>query len=357
MKKLKPWLRIVIFIIAIPLLYVVGVIMYGSLTEYKPAPGQTDVLEIKNKGLASAEMDSVLHFMIWNLGYGGLGREEDFFFDGGKTVRAPREIWDKDFRGQYSTITGTDSVDFFLLQEIDICSKRSYEINQYDSLASMLKTYTAAFAVNYDVNFVPKPYLHPFGKVNSGVATFSKYQPASAERIQYPGHFGWPTKIFFLDRCFLIEKYPLKNGKELVVINTHNSAYDESGEIKKQEMEFLRDRLTAEYEKGNYVIAGGDWNQCPPGFNIHTFQTAEYDAFIPPAMEFGLLPDGWIWCYDPTTPTNRHLDTPLDDNTFKTLIDFYVISPNIKVKKVKTINNGFDFSDHQPVLLTIELVN
>lgn len=355
MKKLKPIIRLAVLLVVIAVLYVAGVIIYGSVTEYKPAPGTIDALKIEHQGAAASGIDSVLNLMIWNLGYGGLGKEEDFFFDGGKTVRAPREIWDKDFKGQLATITAQDSIDFFLIQEIDICSKRSYEVNQYDSLANMLPGHASAFAVNYDVKFVPKPYFHPFGKVLSGVATFSKYQPVSAERYQYPGHFGWPTKIFFLDRCFLTERYPLKNGKQLVLINTHNSAYDESGEIKKQEMEFLKKYVTDEYAKGNYVIVGGDWNQCPPGFDIHTFQTGEYNEFIPPAMEFGLLPDDWLFCYDPTTPTNRHLDTPLDDKTFKTLIDFYLISPNIKVLKVKTVNNGFDFSDHQPVIIKLQL--
>ncbi|HNF68339.1 MAG TPA: hypothetical protein PLL28_03135, partial [Chitinophagales bacterium] len=70
---------------------------------------------------------------------------------------------------------------------------------------------------------------------------------------------------------------------------------------------------------------------------------------------FDYASEGWIWPYDPDAPTNRHLETPLDDKTFRTLIDFFLISPNVELLKIKTINNGFDFSDHQPVVMQVRL--
>ena len=57
----------------------------------------------------------------------------------------------------------------------------------------------------------------------------------------------------------------MANGKELVMINTHNEAFD-AGEIRTAQMSFLKDFVQSEYNKGNYVIAAGDWNQSPPGF-------------------------------------------------------------------------------------------
>lgn len=356
MKKLKPFLKVAAWLIGAVVLYLVGMILYGTITEYKPEPGTSEVVEIKGKAAPASQIDSVINLMSWNIGYGGLGKEMDFFYDGGKTVRAPREIWDKDFQGIYALMESNDSIDFFLIQEIDRDAKRSYEVDMYREVNHILKGYSSSFGLNYDVNFVPVPYTNPMGKVYGGVATYSKYNPAEAKRYQYPGKFPWPTRIFFLDRCFLVQRYPLSNTKELVIINTHNSAYDETGEIKDGEMQFLKSFVDAEYAKGNYVIAGGDWNQCPPNFQNDKFKPKNgYDGFMPPSMSFDYASEGWIWPYDPDVPTNRHLETPFDENTFRTLIDFYLISPNVELIKIKTIDTKFEFSDHQPVLMQVKL--
>jgi endonuclease/exonuclease/phosphatase family metal-dependent hydrolase len=41
--------------------------------------------------------------------------------------------------------------------------------------------------------------------------------------------------------------------------------------------------------------------------------------------------------------------------TKTTIIDFYVVSPNVEVKAVHTIATGFKFSDHQPVIMKVTL--
>ncbi len=357
MKYLKKAFRIVLLFVLVIALYLIGVILYGTITEYKPTPETNTIAIVDGNVLPSTQIDSTINLMIWNLGYGGLGKETDFFYDGGKMVRAPREIWDKDFKGQLNMLTSNDTIDFFMLQEIDLNSSRSYHVNQYDSVNHVLSNYAASFGMNYDVNFVPVPYTKPMGKVTGGLATFSKYQPTESKRYQYPGKFPWPTRIFFLDRCFLAQRYPLAGGKELVLINTHNSAYDETGEIKNAEMQYLKSFVEAEYKKGNYVIAGGDWNQCPPTYKKDFFAPiGGYDGFMPPAMSYDYTPENWLWAYDPATPTNRHVETPLNDKTFKTLIDFYLISPNLELKVIKTIDTQFEYSDHQPVLMQVKLM-
>ncbi|MBC8047563.1 MAG: endonuclease/exonuclease/phosphatase family protein [Fimbriimonadaceae bacterium] len=350
-------LRFILLVIVLGVLSFGGLILYGTITDYQPEPETSMDVEIKAGGIVSTEIDTILNFFNWNVGYGGLGAEMDFFYDGGKTVRAPRENWDAYFDGIKKTILTNDSIDFYLIQEIDQLSKRSYQVNQYDSIYRILQKYSASFGLNYNVKYVPLPFTNGLGKVYSGVATYSKYIPASAQRFQYPGKFPWPTRIFFLDRCFLSQRYKLSNGKELVVINTHNSAYDETGEIKKSEMDFLKKHMMKEHAAGNYVIIGGDFNQCPPGFDTKKFMVGSYTEFIPPALEEGWTPAGWKFCYDDSTPSNRHLDGPLDDKTFKTIIDYYLISPNVELLSVKTIDLGFANSDHQPVIMKIKLQN
>ena len=130
-----------------------------------------------------------------------------------------------------------------------------------------MQDYSTSFAKNYDVFFVPVPPATPMGKVLSGLTIFGKYQPTSSVRYSFPGEYGFPKQLFMLDRCFLVNRYPLSNGKELLIINTHNEAFD-PGQIRKAQMSYLKDFLLTEFRNGNYIITGGDWNQAPPGFQV-----------------------------------------------------------------------------------------
>ena len=54
------------------------------------------------------------------------------------------------------------------------------------------------------------------------------------------------------------------SDREPVLVNLHLEAYDD-GEGKIAQTNQLRDYIEDEYAKGNYVIAGGDFNQVFPG--------------------------------------------------------------------------------------------
>jgi endonuclease/exonuclease/phosphatase family metal-dependent hydrolase len=140
------------------------------------------------------------------------------------------------------------------------------------------------------------------------------------------------------------------------VINIHNSAYDD-GSLKAQQMVFLQELFLREYAKGNYVIAGGDWNQCPPFFAYDRFMPGQGQGYEQQNVNPDLLPADWQWVYDPTVPTNRKVSDPfVKGQTFVTLIDFFLVSPNIRVTKARGIDLGFQFSDHQPVWMEVELL-
>jgi endonuclease/exonuclease/phosphatase family metal-dependent hydrolase len=335
-------------------LYVVAMLVYGTLTNYSP-PEKVS-LETYNQQ-ESLAADSTFTFMVWNVGYAGLGAEADFFYDGGKMVRSKRVWVDsyikgiKEFLNQYAA-----EVDFFLLQEVDSNSKRSYFINQFELFSQTLPNHSSTFATNYKVRFVPMPLtsVSPMGKVHSGVASFSKYKVGESTRYQFPGKFDWPKSVFMLDRCFLLQRIPLVSGKEMIVINSHNSAYDD-GSLKQAEMNYLRSFLLEEYAKGNYVIVGADWNQCPPGFDYGFFSKNNQDDYYQSNIEEDFMPEGWQWVYDDSTPTNRKLaDSFKPDETFVTLIDFYLVSPNVEVLNVQTFNQNFKYSDHHPIKLQIK---
>ncbi len=357
-------LRTFLWVAGIFLLYIIVAITYGTLTDWQP-PAEQAAEEYATTPTATIA-DSVLSFAIWNIGYTGLGVESNFFYDtpsgfyyaGGRMIRPPHELSQKNLEGAEQFVSSTKA-DFFLLQEVDYASRRSYYANTFDSLRDQQSTYAAYYAPNYKNARVPIPLLQPwaaYGAVNSGVATFSRFQPQVSTRIQLPGQFGWPERVFSLDRCILLQRYTLANGHQLVLMNIHLSAYDADGSLKKEQMIFLRDIAMAEYEQGNYVIIGGDWNQCPPNFAFDTFAPGKTQGH----QQYNIAPDyypaDWQWIYDPTQPTNRKMrDVYAAGETFITLIDFYLTSPNLQTLQVKTIDQGFRYSDHQPVWMEVKL--
>ena len=347
MKVLRPLLYIVLTLVGAFIIFLI----YASVDDYKPVNVN---LQHDDNQVAILPDSTSFNLLIWNIGYAGLDASMDFFYDGGDQMRPSEEGVISNMKGIVKTITPFSGYDFLLLQEVDRDSKRSYHYNQFEIIEGHFHQTTGYFGKNYDVSFVPIPLKEPMGKVESGLMTLSKHASSTVTRHSFPGNYSWPMKLFMLDRCFLVNRFPVSNGKELLIINTHNSAYDD-GTLRSQQMSYLKDFLLDEYEKGNYVIVGGDWNQTPYGFDpvlpSHQFDTENLtyvDKDFPAA--------DWTWAFDPTLPTNRRVKVPYDKATsLTTVIDYYLLSPNIILEVVKTIDVDFQFSDHQPVRLKAKL--
>ncbi|MCB2194317.1 MAG: endonuclease/exonuclease/phosphatase family protein [Bacteroidetes bacterium] len=348
MKVFKYIVKVLILLIALFVLFVI----YASVSDYKP--------EVKEVVHTSTNPDTIdvtrdLNLMIWNIGYCGLSDDMDFFYDGGKQVRTSKENVLENCDFVKTQLRNNDSLDFILLQEVDIRSKRSYNINEVDSFETLLSEFHPFFGKNYDVTFVPSPITNPLSRVKSGLLSFSKFNPKEVTRYSFPGNYSWPVKLFMLDRCFLVKRFPTNNNKELIVVNTHNSAYDD-GSLKAQQMEYLKSFLLEEYSKGNYVIVGGDWNQNPPDIDYSELkEKSPTKRFVLNPINADYLPNDWSWAYDPHTPTNRYLNAPYEKGkTITPIIDFYLMSPNISLQFIKTQNFDFKNTDHQSVISKIK---
>lgn len=355
---MKKVLLVIGIIVLAAVLYVGGMIVFGTVTKYKPAPVEDVALTAPKNGTPTPSVitDSTVSLLIWNIGYGGLGKEVDFFYDNGKMVTSPKEHVLKNNAGMVKFFEANRDIDFLMLQEVDRDSKRSWKIDQADEFATALPEHSYAFTPNYVVKYLPFPYTDPMGKIYGGLQTLSKYTPTESRRIALPGISDWPRKIFYLERCLLEQRYKLENGKDLIVINTHYEAYDEGGTVKKAQRDLTKKILQEEYAKGNYVILGGDWNIAPPDFNVHKWEKTPVNDPLYLMNNDSLYVDGWHYVYDSTTATNRKNETPyVEGETFKTIIDYYYISPNLEVEEVKGVEMGFDFSDHQPVKLKLKL--
>ncbi len=365
MKILKTLLKYAIYTSLLFVAYVVVILIYGTATDYQPAP--IIGLNVKqNSNLPALDKDT-LSFLNWNIGYAGLGKRANFFYDngrffvsGGKMVKSPKEDVQQYFEGIKQTIQA-HSADFILLQEVDSAARRSYYTNQYDSISALFPDYSRCFGVNFNSDFVPLPLIefwNTIGYVYAGLATYSRYQIFENTRYQYPAHFGWPTRIFNLDRCAMVSRVATRQaGKFLYIINSHNSAYDANGTMRKQEQAFLKSLVINLYEQGHYVIVGADWNQCPPNFQYNALMPEVQDSsFYMGNISPDLMPQDWTWAADTKVGTHRELIDTLElGKTFVSVIDYYLLSPNVELLQVKNIDTKYAFSDHQPIYMTIKL--
>jgi endonuclease/exonuclease/phosphatase family metal-dependent hydrolase len=357
MKILKKVFKGVLILLAVLILSFIGLIVYAVISDYKPKEKEM----ISQSDSPSLLKDShTFSLLTWNIGYAGLDKDMDFFMDGGTKVITPENRCLENLSGISDFLMKNDTIDFILIQEIDRNSKRSYRIDQYEKVTGILSGHRPFFAINYKVFFVPVPPANPMGKVLSGIAIYSKFIPESSIRYSLPGHYGFPTQLFQLDRCFLVNRYKTENGKELVLINTHNEAFDKGGNIRKAHMARLREFVLNEYNSGNYVITGGDWNQYPPdfkpAFTANKGFTGLIGNFNLVGIESGYMPDDWKWIYDPATPSFRTVMKSYDQATTPTSIcDIFLISPNLESVSVKCQHLGFTNSDHNPVIIQVKL--
>lgn len=345
--------------IGIVLLLIAAIVVYLLASEYKPAPEETVSVESSaEKTLSTGQPFTVTS---WNIGYGGLDATADFFMDGGKTVNQSSEAHVQNTVDNLARQVSELNSDIFLLQEVDINSRRSFYINQAEQIEHRLEqdhAVQSAFAYNFNVKFIPYP-LPPIGHVESGVLTLNSFPATSATRIGFDSSFSYPVSAFQLKRCLLVERMPLADtDKELILINLHLEAYD-NGQGKAQQAAKLAQIMKDEYAKGNYVIAGGDFNSMLPSVNQNLYPLTNTEHFMPAVIDETLLPDDWQYVTDDSAPTSRLLDHPYDtenpDNNQFYVIDGFILSPNVTLHRAETVDYQFEWSDHNPVSISVEL--
>lgn len=349
---MKKFWKILLIVLAVLLAAVVLLFAWLTITEYRPDPvTELDVVSSEEGSLIPSDRE--LSIMSWNIGYAGLGEDSDFFMDGGTGVQSADKEQVLEYLGGVEDVLDDMWPDLIMLQEVDVDSTRTYHIDESAVLARSQRVH----ALNYSCGFVPYP-LPPIGSVHSGLFTTTDYKIDSAERISLPSPFKWPVSTANLKRCLLVSYLPIDGSdKQLVLVNLHLEAYDD-GEGKIAQTNQLRDFITSEYEKGNYVIAGGDFNQVFPG-SLDIYPNTHPENWEPGILAEDTAPEGWTLAYDLSVPSCRLLNQPYDasdtENTQHYVIDGLILSPNVQLKTVETVDAGFENSDHNPVLVTVVL--
>lgn len=339
-----------IFILVI-LLTVIGLLTYLTLREYRPEAVEN--IEASQGSLTLQAGDSFT-ILTYNTGYAALSKDEDFFMDGGSKVRPDSKTLVEDNLTGISDILKEQDADIYFLQEVDRDAKRSYYIDEMDYYENALDM-EGMYACNFKCDYVPYPFP-TIGKVDAGLVTMTDYTVSEASRIALPESFTWPLKTCNLKRCMLETRIPIEGSdKELVLINFHLEAYD-SGEGKIAQSKMLAEKLQEEYDKGNYVIAGGDFNQTFEGMD--TYPLIDTANWVPGLIGKDDIPAAFSFAVSDNVPSCRLLNGPYSgsyDTSQVYVLDGFIVSDNLTIDSVTNIDTNFAYSDHQPVRLEVTL--
>ena len=286
-----------------------------------------------------------LSVMTWNLGFAGLGHEADFFADGGKSVRPLSGARIGQAATAIADHLATQNSDVICIQEnagpgfltrgVDLRGRIDAALTQLQRFHwSDLKTVCAPAVL----------------RVDHGMSLYARHASTGCEILKLPQvetfYFGVLKKFYVGQLCRL----PIKGSDQIwSIINLHLSAFDAGGKIRSAQLDALFKVAAAEYAAGHFVVIGGDWNM-----RLTDTQFAHKTSFDNLAWLMDLptdvLPTGWQIAIDPLTPTVRTLQTPyVAGQNYTTIVDGFVVSPNVGIDEVLTLDLGFRDSDHQPV--------
>lgn len=342
-----------------------------------PDNQELQVEEISQNTEAGNELTTEKNYsaLTYNIGFGAYTPDFSFFMDGGKSSWAKSKDSVKETIKGAGELVASKDPDFALVQEIDLDATRSYHVNEYSILKENIPAYNCVFAQNYDSAFLFYPFTQPHGKSKAGLALFSKYPITGSMRRSFPISTSF-TKFFDLDRCYSISRVPVDNGKELVIFELHMSAYGNSDAIREGQIRMLSEDMQKEYEAGNYVICGGDFNhdlkavdtQSKASDADNNTQTDSEDSAEPESWAYPFprseLPEHFSFCLDQLSEDEknnlwnsaRNADMEyVPGETYTVTLDGFIISDNVECTKYENVNTGYSYSDHDPVYMEFQL--
>ncbi len=341
------------------ILIVGGYALYLVLSYYRIEDNKP--LSVREGSGYVASVDVEYSALTYNIGFCAYLPDFGFFMDGGKESRA------KSKESVLSTLSSINQLiegfnaDFIMLEEVDEKATRSYKVNQREIIENKFTAYDGVFACNYDSGYLFYPIFEPHGKSRAGMLTLSKYniESQTAIRKSLPIETGF-TKFFDLDRCYSKSYVQVENGKKLVLFTAHLSAYTSDGKIANEQIKILTQDMQAEYEKGNYVICGGDFNKDLLGNSEEIFgRSGEGQTWAQPfPLEYLNGKDLTLVSSlkeENPLPSCRNADGPYNDKQFVLTVDGFLVSANVGVNDCYVANGDFLYSDHNPVMLKFVL--
>ena len=310
-----------------------------------------ETVSIYNINGAAPVSDKKVRVLSFNTGYAALGEEADIYSEGGKGERSGADAVLKNARG-ISELVNLSNADAVLLQSVDVDSYRSRYVDQRSYYINNGR-FGSAFAIDHKANSTS--FFPPYKKLNSGLLTLSKRSIASAERVPLT-KFSAPFSSN-PNRCMLVTQIPIENSdKKLILINFELESHISLEDKIRQTAEVLK-YVKEAAGRGDYVIAGGSFYRYFEGTQ-NRYPIPDRLRWTPEKMSLDEIPENLSLVYDETVPTTRILAEPYDKEAEEKKVyvsDGFVISKNLSVNRLVTVDQQFRYSAHNPVLLEVTL--
>ena len=357
MKKMKRWVKILLCIV-LALVVLVGAYVAYVFIDYHRI-GNMDLTPESNAARTALTAGETYTVVSYNIGFGAYEDDYGFFMDGGTQSWAWSEERLTANVDAIAAFLAQRQANFYLVQEVDIDSTRSYHVDERQPLYQALPGMSHVFAQNYDSPFLMYPLTQPHGASRSGLLTFSSAAITSARRVELPIENS-VMKLLDLDRCYSVSRIPVNGSKELVLYNLHLSAYTSDGTIATEQLKLLLADMQAEYEAGNWCVAGGDFNKDLLGDSARYFGEADQEYSWAQPIPEGTFDDYDISLVAPLderdpVPSCRNADSAYHPGQYVLTVDGFMVSDNVTVESAGVIDTSFRWSDHNPVTMTFTL--
>jgi endonuclease/exonuclease/phosphatase family metal-dependent hydrolase len=246
--------------------------------------------------------------------------------------------------------------DIFLLQEVDLDSKRTFHINQLNFLKNKTGHPYSACSLVWEKNYIPFPYWpinHHMGYMRSANCILSRFPLSTHYRYVFekpksnPFWYNWG----YIDR--VIERVDVTIGEQkIAVLNVHLEAWDKP--TREDQIKILWDYMNKIDEP---IIVGGDFNTVPPGAEKMTGFADDKNADY---SDEKTMP--WFYSHAPKLiipKLDGNKNDPFTQFTFESgapdrRLDYiFLMGKNMSFIDFRVVKEAGVASDHLPVLARI----
>ncbi|WP_299465420.1 endonuclease/exonuclease/phosphatase family protein [uncultured Microscilla sp.] len=358
MRKFFKWFMITVLVLT-------GVFFtWVYLATYHPKAIQKEQVTC-GKDAPTLKAGQSLKVLSWNVQYMA-GKGYVFFYDlldnSGPDTRPSKDSISLTIKEVARIITQEDP-DIILLQEIDEGAARTDKEDQLKRLLGLInKAYQCHCSAFYwKASFVPDP--HVMGSVGMKLSTISKYKISEGVRHQLPLiPQNFLVQQFYLKRAVLETKMPVEGNKDLLVLNTHLSAFAQGTKTMEQQVAHVNKMLKKRTKQGHPWLLGGDFNLLPVG-NAYRKLPEYQKKYYKPKTEIASFFNDYqaVPNIEQTRGENRaewftHFPNDPRVKQPDRTIDYIFFSKNIDLRKTGIgQKDTWSISDHLPLMAEFSL--
>jgi endonuclease/exonuclease/phosphatase family metal-dependent hydrolase len=307
-------------------------------------------LEVRTDAAQDAAGET-LDLLVWNLGYGGLGKDSDFISDGGTHMFPPSRRAVRANVEAINALIAEEQASVIVFQEIARGGPVNYWVDLKGRIDRTLAARNRVFFADFKTRLMPWPLA-----MTHGQAVYSNYAVSSADVVRLPAE---DAAIFGVKRRYaaVVARIPIQGRTHgWTIVSVHLAAFDADAAVRTRQLHQLLAWAQREYAGGQHVVLAGDWNFQIAETNFPNTTEERFLFWLFPFPQ-DALPEGWRIGADANVASVRTNYQPyVAGENYITTIDGLIVSPNVAIESVAGVDLGFEHTDHQPVRARVRAI-